>query len=170
MRRIVLLAFAIALAACGTRPELTIERARVSTGDTPALEAELKLALGPTLEEALARGIPLTLRLQLSAHTASDVRRSERHLVLRYLPLAQRWQLLDREQASARSFARRTQLLAALDRVRLPLDPAWREAARAYTLEIALDRDALPGTLRLPALVAPAWRLSAPSYRWIAAS
>jgi hypothetical protein len=155
------------LAACGARPELAITSARIAGGDNPALEAGLELALGPTLGEALARGIPLTLVFELEAEDHDAL---ERRLMLRYLPLAERWQLVDLDTGSARSFARRTQLLAALDSVRLPLDPEWVErGGPRYALSVRLDRDALPGTLRLSARVAPAWRLASEEYRWIAA-
>lgn len=157
---------ALLLAACGhPASALRIDAANLKRDGEPTLEVDLDLALAPTLVEALDRGIPLTLRFDL----AGGGHRVERHLRLRYLPLVDQYQLHDVERADARGFARRAQLLAALDRVRLPLDPGWTDAPDDLVLVVALDRSTLPAALRLPALVDREWQLAGSEHRWTSA-
>ncbi|HZT56863.1 MAG TPA: hypothetical protein VFA35_11595, partial [Burkholderiaceae bacterium] len=62
-------------------------------------------------------------------------------------------------------------VIAALADLRLPLDPALAAAAaQRYVLRIELERDVLPGALRLPALIDADWRLSTGDYAWQARS
>jgi hypothetical protein len=157
---------ALLLAACGAPAStLRIDAAHLKRDGEPALEVDLDLALGPRLAEALDRGIPITLRFRLE----SGDRRVERHLRLRYLPLADQYQLYDVERGEGRTVARRAQLVAALDRVRLPLDPEWARAPEPLALAVALDRSALPAALRLPVLVSPGWQLAGAEIAWTSA-
>ena len=118
----------------------------------------------------------MILRPQPAASPARAIRHSgrstlaeqTRHLQLRYFPLSRQYQLRDLDLNQARSFSARALALAALEDVRLAL-PEWRVAgAERYRLQIALDRDALPGALRLPALFLPAWRRCNGEYAWSA--
>lgn len=158
---------ALLLAACSGGG--TIESARITSD--PALDARLRLALSPSLLEALDHGVPLTLRLHLRAVGSAGRLERVHPIELSFLPLARRYRWRDLDDGDARYFARRPQLLAALDRVRVPLDPAWADlpADTRYTLDIALDRDSLPAPLRLPALLSAQWRLDPPEHRWTAA-
>ena len=156
------------VAACSAREDgahAEIRAATIAREPAPALVADLRLSFSPAMLEALDRGIALRLALRLSGRGAGGNVELERGLKLRYLPLAQQYQLAE-ESGVARSFARRSQLLAALDRVRVPLPPEWAQPFDSYALELELDTSALPGPLRLPALYEPAWRLSTPVYRW----
>ena len=67
-----------------------------------------------------------------------------------------------------RTFPRRTQLLAALDHVRLALPASWGTitAGTPLALTLTLDRSALPGPLRLPSLLARDWRLPEARHAW----
>jgi hypothetical protein len=149
-----------------------IESARIDGGPAPALDTRLRLAPPPQLLEALDRGVPLVLRLELRAREASGTRTSTHRILLRFLPLARQYAWTDLDTGAVRYFARRPLLLAALDRVRLPLDPSWSDLAPGArcTLSIALDVDALPAPLRLPALLSPRWRLDPPEFAWTAGS
>jgi hypothetical protein len=105
-------------------PQARIAQAVLAAG--PALDADLRLVFSSTMLEALDRGIPLTLSMELRADARGATRLIElRRLELRYLPLAQQYQWLETETGTRRTFPRRTQLLAALDHVRLAL-PARR--------------------------------------------
>jgi hypothetical protein len=160
------LLLALALAACGEpASQIRIDAANLKRDGVPMLEVDLDLVLSPRLGEALDRGVPLTLRFRLDARGQV----SERHLRLRYLPLVDQFQMLDVERGDGRTFARRAQLLAGLDRVRLPLDPAWRDAADDLKLSVTLDRSTLPAALRLPALVDREWQLAGSEHRWTSA-
>ena len=121
------------------------------------------------LLEALDRGIPLTLAMELRTETRGAARLVERRrLELRYLPLAQQYQWLEPESGTRRTFPRRTQLLAALDHVRLVLPASWGTIAAGtpLALTLTLDRSALPGPLRLPSLLARDWRLPEARHAW----
>ena len=145
-------------------PRAQIVSARIENAPAPQLVADLKLAFSPEMLEALDRGIALTLELDVRAEDRS-LAGVTRSLTLRYLPLAQRYQLRD-DSGAERSFARRSQLLAALDRVRITLPDEWARPPARARLDLALDRSALPGPLRLPALYRRAWRFRADGYAW----
>lgn len=164
--RWLLLPCVLALAACHGGG--SIESARIVRSPEPVLDAGLRLRPSSQMLEALDRGVPLTLRFELRTEGATPTFDSVRRIELRYLPLAQQYQLRDMHSGQMRYFARQPQLLAALDRVRLPLDAAWADVAEGTvcTLSLMLDVDALPAPLRLPALLSPPWRMKPPEHRW----
>lgn len=166
-RRLALLAFAALLCACHGGG--AIESARIDDGAAPAIDARLRLAPTADLLAALDRGVPLVLRLDLAADGARHLR-AVRRIELRYLPLAQRYAWTDLDSGAVRTFARRSLLLAALDRVRLPLPADWSglPPGTRLALSLSLDVDALPPPLRLPALFSPRWRLDLPEHAWTA--
>lgn len=150
---------------------MRIDQAVLGAG--PALAVDLRLVFSAAMLEALDRGIPLTLSMELRADSRGVARLVERRrLELRYLPLAQQYQWLEPETGTRRTFPRRTQLLAALDHVRLALPAPWSEvtAGTPMTFTLNLDRRALPGPLRLPSLLARDWRLPQARYAWPHAS
>lgn len=131
------------------------------------LAANLRIAFSPVMLEALERGIPLRLAFTLRREGRGATLSARPSLTLRYAPLAQAFLLVD-DGGATRAFASRTQMLAALDRVRLPLPRDWADAPAGarYELRLRLDDAALPGPLRLPALVSRAWRLATPEHAW----
>ena len=140
--------------------------------DAGALAARLEWHPDARVLEALDNGIALefdiTVQAQGRANLMGRAKLAEqtRHLQLRYFPLSRQYQLRDVERNQARSFSSRALALAALEDLRLPL-LEWKAAgAERYRLQIALDRDTLPGALRLPALLQPAWRLCRGEYAW----
>ena len=123
--------------------------------------------------DALDHGIPLTLELDLTRERRGvlgwQVQRRELHrLELRYFPLSRNYQLRDLDRATMRSFGVRAAALAALSRMELPLAEASMRAVvpERQRLRIRLDGTALPGALRLPALVDPAWRQDEVERTW----
>jgi hypothetical protein len=165
-RRALALAAATLLAACHGGG--AIESARIDGGATPALDASLKLAPTADLLAALDRGVPLVLRMDLRARGDGLRLHAVRRIELRFRPLSRQYAWTDLDSGAARTFARRPLLLAALDRVRLPLDAGFADLppGTRLTLALALDVDALPPPLRLPALFSPRWRLATPEYAW----
>lgn len=133
----------------------------------PTLSASLRVAFSPVMLEALERGIPLKLSFALRREGGGASLTARTGLTLSYAPLAQQYLLVD-DAGATRSFARRTQALAALDRVRLPLPAAFADAPAdaRYALRLRLDDAALPGPLRLPALVSRDWRFATDEYAW----
>ena len=158
------------LAACARAPHAFVVRG--ASIDGGVLAARLEWRPDARVLEALDHGIALQFDVRVSAQTAggppwrAPLATQTRHLQLRYFPLSRQYQLRDLDLDQARSFAARSLALAALEDLRVPL-PAW-QAPRAdrYHFEIALDRKALPGALRLPALFLPAWRLCDGDYTW----
>jgi hypothetical protein len=155
------------LSACG---QLTPERAQISAarplltaGGGSELDIEQRLRLTPLMLEALESGIPLRLRYEIGG--CPDTARQSVMLDLRHAALTRRY-LLQVGSAAPRHFSRRSAMLAALDRVRLPLDNA-KAATCAGDVQVSLDLTSLPPPLRLPALLLPAdWRLRSPTYTW----
>lgn len=162
-----LLPLFLLLAACGLGE--TPDRARllqvepVAAGT--ALEVTQRLRLSRTMLEALDRGIPLRLAYRL--HWCQASARGEQRIVLElhHLPLSRHYELRTLPQGTVQRFARRSALLAALDRVRLPLELAAPDCGG--TLAVALDLTALPTPLRFPAFLEPSeWRLVSAPLPW----
>jgi hypothetical protein len=164
--------FAAVLLLAGCHGGGSIDSARIVRVPEPVLDAGLRLQPTAQMLEALDRGVTLTLRLRLRASFPGGELDSVRRIGIRYLPLAQQYQLTDLDTQAARNFPRRAQLLAALDRVRLPLDAQWAGLPidAVCRLSLALDIDALPATLRLPALLSADWRLDPQEFRWTSGS
>ena len=154
----------LALAGCAGE---TPERARIvsasarDTGAGLALEIEQQLRWSSTMLEALANGIPLRLVYRLDCPPW----RGGHVIELRYAPL-QRAYVMRAAGQPDRRFGRRSALLAAIDRVRLPLPEALPEGCSG-AVRVALDLTSLPTPLRFPALLRPQdWRLVSPREPW----
>lgn len=167
---------AAVVAGCGTRasaPRLDIAAARIERrGDGVWLSAGCTWRPSAAMLDALDHGIALTLRLRLVAEAPArlgwhaDIHASERRVELRYFPLTRQYQWRDLDQGTLRSFDVRASALAAIERLELPL-PGWSDVgAERYRLAVDLDTDALPGALRLPALVREGWRQSRAELTW----
>jgi len=158
------------LAACGAptpdRASISSARALASAGGAD-LEVVQQLRLSPAMLAALDAGIPLRFNYAVTACDDSQLTRSV--IELSYSALTRRYSLRggDGEQ---RYFARRSGLLAALDRIRLPLSGVESLQCEGV-VQLALDLSALPTPLRLPALLLPGeWQLVSPPFAWSAAS
>ena len=125
--------------------------------DTPAgpqLEVTQHLRFSPTMLDALSSGIPLRLLYGIEACGR------------RYAALTHSYEL---RQQTGRFFDRRSAMLAALDRVRLPL-PESPPANCSGRIALSLDLTSLPTPLRFPALLQPDhWRMVSPPATWPAA-
>jgi hypothetical protein len=163
--------FCLTLAACASAPEpaLIVRSAGVGGG---VLNARLQWHPDASVLAALDNGIALdftvTLRAQGSAVLGwhRTLAAWHRHLELRYYPLSRQYQWRDLDRGETRSYAARALLIAALEDLRLPMPEFDAAGAQRFVLDITLDRNALPGALRLPALLRPAWQLSSGDYAW----
>jgi len=158
---------ALLLGACGLGE--TPDRARLLAVEPvaagTALEVTQRLRLSRTMLEALDRGIPLLLAYRLRWCPDSGRREQRVALELRHLPLSRHYELRTLPHGPVQRFARRSALLAALDRVRLPLELAAPECGGE--LAVALDLTALPTPLRFPAFLEPSeWRLVSAPLAW----
>lgn len=147
----------------GETPERArILEARLVRDTGVALDITQELRFSRTMRDALDHGMSLRLvyRVQGCATGALDA------LELRYVPLTRHYELRRPGEAQGRSFARRSALFAALDRVRVPLTAEPTPGCRG-TLQVALDLTSLPTPLRLPAfLQRDQWRMVSPVHAW----
>ncbi|MCG6116881.1 MAG: DUF4390 domain-containing protein [Aquimonas sp.] len=164
--RVLVLALPVLMTGCrseqaGPAAEARIDAARVLVGPSgAALELDQSLRFNPRMLDALSNGIALRLEYRLRACTGRLQARPA--LWLRYFPLTQEYELRWQGESVGRRFERRAALLAALDRVRVPLAPGMAECAGEVRMQ--LDRAALPAPLRFPALIGlEDWRLRARS-------
>lgn len=160
----------IALAACAREPEsMSIRSAGISAGN---LLAQIAWQPDSNLLEALDHGIPLDFILTLKAQKHAllglhrEIAEQRRHIQLRYYPLSRYYQFRDLDFDQTRSFPARAAALEALENIRIPL-AAWNaQTADRYQLDVAIDRAALPGVLRVSSLVRPAWWLDSGAFTW----
>lgn len=142
----------------------------VAVAAGPRLELDLDCRLNGPMTDALEHGIPITLLVDLRARAASL--HDQRRIELRYFPLTRRYQLRDYRESVVQSFPASAYLMDALSSLKLGLPPAFAQipAGTELSIDVALDKTALPGALRLPAVIEPAWRLAAPEFTWTAAA
>lgn len=164
-RTVVALLSAAAMAGClGATPEraqITGARA-IETRDGLQLEVTQQLKLSRTMLGALSSGIPLRLIYGIDACDAGP---RGAVVELRYVALTDTYELHHSADGDVRRFGRRSALLAALDRIRLPLGTLPAECAGTVT--VVLDLTTLPTPLRFPAFLKPAeWRLVSPPTAW----
>ena len=169
------LLLALLLQGCAApQSSLYLGAARIDTrAATGLLVLECDWRPSPEMLDALDHGIPLTLQFELSRERRGAlgwrVQQRETHrLELRYFPLTRNYQLRDLGRELVRSFGVRAAALAAFSRMELPLGAASIRAVapERQRLRIALDSAALPGALRLPALVDAAWRQAVVERTW----
>lgn len=168
-REVVVLVLAcMALGGChgaeGDSPQLSITHAHIERGAGDAwLRASIDLRPSVVQMDALQHGVPLVLRMTIAGDGSAPT--AEIVLTLRYFPLSRRYQLRATPGEDDRSFALRGYLFDALERLRvhLPRDPCV--GAKHCRLRVNFDYAALPGALRLPALLEPSWRVAPVSIR-----
>jgi hypothetical protein len=149
----------------GSTPErASISDARLVEGAAGLLlEVTQQLRLSDTMLAALDSGIPLRLAYRVGVCRAQPQGMT---IELRFIALTGSYEMRLAGQSSVRRFARRSAMLAALDRVRLPLDDR-PPADCAGDIAVALDLTSLPTPLRFPAFLQPGeWRLVSPSFPW----
>ena len=152
---------------------LQVHEARLVAGaDGMRLEVNLDCRFNGPINDALEHGIPITLDVHLRARGIAGALDDRRQIELRYFPLTRRYQLRDSASDAVRSFAASAYLTDALAALRLPLPATFAglAAGTRLQLDVQLDHSALPGALRLPAMLEPAWRLTAPEFAWIVAA
>lgn len=152
---------------------LSVRRAQlVQVASGAQLDVDLDCRLNGPISDALEHGIPLVLRFDVRAEGESLALREQRRVELRYFPLTRRYQLRHDGDGDVLGFAASGYLFDALAALHLELSPAFADlpAGTRLQLDVMLDQSALPGALRLPALIEPAWHLIAPEYAWTVAA
>jgi len=166
---------AAALAGCvcaDDAAQLRVRNAQLANG---VLTAQLQWQPNDTVLAALDHGIALEFVLRVRAYGParvgwrSTLARADRHIELRYFPLSRRYQMRDLDRGETRTYGARGLLVAALEDLHLPLPADWAgRDAQSFALSIDLERDNLPGALRLPALLNRDWHLSSGDFAWSA--
>jgi hypothetical protein len=152
-----------------TPGSLVVRQAQlVAVAEGTRLDIDLDCRFNGPINDALEHGIPVTLDVHLQARGSSGTLENRRKVELRYFPLTRRYQLRDTGSGLVRSFPASGYLTDALAALHLPLPPIFADlpVGTRLSLDVQLDHSALPGALRLPAMLEPAWRLSAPEYAW----
>ncbi len=133
--------------------------------------ANLSLKLTPAVEEALRKGVVITLKANAQIVHDNNIGRvvedHGRRWQIQYLPLSRHYSLTDLRSKEQSNWPRLRHALAALKRIEMELPPVKLEPGN-YRLEVMvyLDRRRLPAPLRLPALVSSDWKLESNWYKW----
>ena len=120
------------------------------------------LQLSQQAREALEHGVTLIIMLKLELKNDNNmmiVRKEDRNFQLRYLPLSERYQLLEEGTDELRAFSRLRHLLASINDLNIqmttgPLLPGNYE----LRTRIHLDESRLPTPMQLPAWFSPQWQ------------
>ncbi len=173
-RTLVCVLLSLVLAAClgprDTGNSLSVRSASiVNTINGPVLQLSLDCELGETLLDALDHGIPLTFAVHLRSD--DDVLQATRRVEMRYFPLSRRYVLRDRDRSDIiRSAIAPAYLVDALAALRIAIDRQVDDiqVGTRWHVRVSLERNALPGALRLPAFLTRAWRLKTKEFEWTA--
>lgn len=168
-----LLVLALLAGCTGTRDNgntLSVRSASITpTLDGPVLQLSLDCRLGDTLRDALDHGIPLTFAVHLRSNDGAL--EATRRIEMRYFPLSRRYVLRDRDRSDIiRSAVAPAYLVDAMTALRITLDRQIPDspANTTWHVEVSLERNALPGALRLPATLSRDWRLKTKEFEWTA--
>jgi hypothetical protein len=168
----------VLIAACAPTQDRASFAVRSASIERGVLGAQLDWQPNDVLLDALDHGIALDFSITLKAQAPTflgwqrTLAQTHWHRELRYFLLTRQYQLRDPDQVSGggaetRSYPARASLIAAITDLRLSLPATWpTSGVTRYSLRIDLERDNLPGALRLPALIDVDWRLSTGSYTW----
>ena len=154
------------LAACGEQSidyGFNINDVAVNRGyQSLDIHVNQDLDLSPQAMDALQHGVTLTIRLDMELRNDNNmiiVRRQSRRFQIRYLPLSERYQLIDEEREKLQTFVRLRHLFAAIGDLQSRLQTGPLPSGN-YELRtrVKLDEGLLPAPMQLPALFSAQWR------------
>lgn len=168
----------VAVAAAATADFKVNEIQAVMADTALELKGDLELLLPPKVEEALSKGIELTVQIDVRLKRIrrlfwdQAVASWALQRRIRYHALSGQY-LVAKEEAVAgtehtESFTALPQALSALGtlNLRLPVTQALREGEHAVDVRVNLDIEALPAPLRPVAYTSPAWHLGSGWTTW----
>ena len=157
----------IFLAGCGQQDSVdygfTINDVSVSHAyQSLNVQLQQDLELSQQAREALEHGVTLTIRLELELRSDDNtlrVQQDARRFQLRYLPLSERYQLMEEESGELQAFTRLRHLLAAINNINIKLITGPLPSG-SYELRtrIYLDESRLPAPMQLPAWLSSQWQ------------
>lgn len=164
----------LALAGPVAAQEIAVDSARVDvSGKEAHLDAALAIDLGSVLDDAVARGLPLSFVMDFelsrprSLWFSKTVAELHREWRLSFDSLTGRCTLGTAE--GAEGYASCAEALHELGRLRLPLaltEPLVPGQAYEAELRLQLDRQRLPKPLQVEAIGSRDWSLSSGWHRW----
>lgn len=169
-------ATALVLCACSNQArdygfEVTSLEATI-TSDAAKISSQFNIRLSGAAQLALERGIPLTLRIQFRARKDSrlpggTIAVAEHVYKMSYLPLSEHYALTDMSTGVQQTFPRLRYLISNLQNQEQVLS-LGQLAPGNYLIQVRaeLDLRKLPAPMRLPARIAPEWRLSTDWRSW----
>ncbi|MBI1394439.1 MAG: DUF4390 domain-containing protein [Betaproteobacteria bacterium] len=172
------LLLAIPSGAAWAEPSIHVRSAEVSaTADGLTLDANFQIDLGPTLEEALSKGLSLYFvaefdlvyeRWYLLNLWNRTIGSFEQHYRLNFNTLTRQYRLT--VGSLTQNVETLDEALAIMSRIRnrLIASPDDYEKGQAYTAEIRLrlDPSQLPKPFQLSSIGSKSWNLSSDWYRW----
>lgn len=170
-----LAAVLLATAAVAQAGSIEAQQAALTpTDDGYALSAEFAIDLGPRIEEALSRGLPLYFNLEFEL-TRPRWYWANEHVAGRRLEYRLAHNTLTRQYRLSvgslhQNFASLSEALRVISRVAAlhVVDKAALKAGETYSaaLRLALDRGQLPKPLQVDALANRDWQVDAKVLRW----
>ncbi len=155
------------LAGCGQQDSVdygfTIKDVSVSHHyKSLSVRLQQELVLSQQAREAIEHGVTLTIRLEMELSNDTNrivARQDVRRFQLRFLPLSERYQLLEEEIGDVQTFSRLRHLLAAIDNLNVQLSTGQLPSGR-YELRtrVSLDESRLPAPMQLPAWLSSQWQ------------
>lgn len=177
--RCLLTLLAFALGAGNARADFRVTEVtpRIA-GESLAVSGSLDLGLTSKVQEALSKGVPIEVIIEIDLYRARSILWDSRvaqwvlHRRISYHALSRQY-LVSGHQRDADAIESFTSLQAALanmgllDDLKLALKHKLQEASEYYvSVRASLDIDSLPAPLRPVAYTSLAWRLSSGWTRW----
>jgi len=174
----VLAAFALLLGIVEARAEFSVNDVTASIKNEEMLvDFDLDLTLSDQAEEALLRGIPLivTMELELERDRSlmwdTKITTWERHVEISYHALSERYLVQETGRGEIENFLNLSTVMNVIGKQRslkipvpqLPTNPEFNYSVR---VRAHLDSEALPTPLRLMAYLSPSWRLTTGWTQW----
>ena len=142
------------------------------TDNQAQISSQFNIRLSDAARLALERGIPLTLRIQFRARKdsrlpGSTIAATEHVYQMTYLPLSEHYVLTDMVTGIQQTYPRLRYLISSLQNQEQVMS-LGDLAPGNYLIQVRaeLDLRKLPAPMRLPARIAPEWRLSTDWHSW----
>lgn len=142
------------------------------------VDAQLDLELSDEVEEAVNKGIPITIVIDLRLYRVrhaliwdAEIASWEFPYQLQYHALTRQYLVKYPHSERVESYSTINEALQAMADFRFEsevIGATLPKSKRGYKLamRVALDLDALPAPLRVMATISPSWRLKSPWYEW----